>query len=854
MRTHVYRAHRRNPPCDQIKIGRGTAKRKVDNTLSPRASVEVILEGFLPAAVVQLVDSAHSNNKKKFRVHDRIVLYNIRNWFLISLFLMCSHESQVRASTDWTQVCSSCSCLWENGKKKADCRNKANSISDFQNISDEIEIIVLAKNSIYNLQKDEFKNLKLHNLKQIFLQENIIAKIDKDAFQGLRNLDTLDLSNNRLENIDPSVFEPLINLQDLRLTGNSLQFSAFFPKLSFLRRLDMSSCNLSNLQPGIFENLETITHLQLNNNRFRQLAVDVLQPLYNLKELSLFANPWGCDCHTRELFRWTQKRKLALTTTCDNLDWKNTRWESMQDVDFVCKPNINLFHVYLTGELHQGPIISVDRGNDITIECQVEADPNPEISWFRGDEELFTSDKYLVITSGSSVKSSNLTIKDISGNDQGAFTCRGFHISGTVENKAERSVEVSVGGVVIGGASVGRRSSKTWLWILLGILGFFLLLALIVLLVFFCLRRRRYRRKTHDQSDFRVEKKEPIGDQVDATTIPLIEKPAPTMVETIVPLRAEPEPSESNYAEVRSMTPMPQNGYATSIYGYNPGPGPLTKTYLSNSQVYLPRELHYNPGGYATYDPRRVPNNPIEINFRQPPNPYGRLYSPFSGSVASFSSEPPARVPHGLGYVTLPRRRRVPSWSPAYGAYPKTHVPPSPTGSLPPVPNLRTRYQPLGPRFDSIGPRTTADGGSNLSLNKVGLMQTPQTPVKTPSGYLTPGTPATPSSARLPRTYTPITPSSGRIPKSSTSLQNYKGIPGTHFNFDPIEENDGPMTPTLSERPLLFPQTNSIPTSGAGQDYQQKIPPAPPAKPKRKSQNLEDQNIQDISTIVGTEV
>jgi hypothetical protein len=71
--------------------------------------------------------------------------------------------------------------------------------------------------------------------------------------------------------------------------------------------------------------------------------------------------------------------------------------------------------------------------------------------------------------------------------------------------------------------------------------------------------------------------------------------------------------------------------------------------------------------------------------------PYSRSQSPFS----------PVVLPR-QGYVTIPRRPRVPSWSSA----------PTPT---PEQGDPLFKFEPV---YDNLGPRTTADGSSVLSLNK----------------------------------------------------------------------------------------------------------------------------------------
>lgn len=77
--------------------------------------------------------------------------------------------------------------------------------------------------------------------------------------------------------------------------------------------------------------------------------------------------------------------------------------------------------------------------------------------------------------------------------------------------------------------------------------------------------------------------------------------------------------------------------------------------------------------------------------------PYSRSQSPFTAPIT-----PPVVTPR-QGYVTIPRRPRVPSWSS--------------TASTQILPSSEAQE----PLYDNLGLRTTADGSSVLSLNKTGL-------------------------------------------------------------------------------------------------------------------------------------
>lgn len=79
--------------------------------------------------------------------------------------------------------------------------------------------------------------------------------------------------------------------------------------------------------------------------------------------------------------------------------------------------------------------------------------------------------------------------------------------------------------------------------------------------------------------------------------------------------------------------------------------------------------------------------------------PYSRSQSPFTAPIT-----PPVITPR-QGYVTIPRRPRVPSWSS--------------TASTQILPSSEAQE----PLYDNLGLRTTANGSSVLSLNKSGMEQ-----------------------------------------------------------------------------------------------------------------------------------
>lgn len=125
-----------------------------------------------------------------------------------------------------------------------------------------------------------------------------------------------------------------------------------------------------------------------------------------------------------------------------------------------------------------------------------------------------------------------------------------------------------------------------------------------------------------------------------------------------------------------------------------------------------PPDLIAFPGRGSTASPATMSTSNILDSSRI--RPHVGSQSPMSNSMIHFGTLPYSRsespfspvapiVLSRQGYVTIPRRPRVPSWSSA------------PTPTL-----LDERLSPLKaePVYDNLGPRTTVDGSSVLSLNK----------------------------------------------------------------------------------------------------------------------------------------
>lgn len=223
--------------------------------------------------------------------------------------------------------------------------------------------------------------------------------------------------------------------------------------------------------------------------------------------------------------------------------------------------------------------------------------------------------------------------------------------------------------------------------------------------------------------------------------------------------------------------------------------------------------------------------------------PYNRSQSPFS----SRSAQAPA------GYVTIPRRPRVPSWAGNAAAS-------TPTGHLDDPLGVG---RPCEPVYDNLGPRTTADGSSVLSLTKAVLADagvavhrpTPQysqtLPHKTKlhggvgGGNVMQHPPrfnAAPAcGSRVP---SPAPRSPDKTPSNAAAVHN--ALPP---NYSPLVELvDSRNRSSWAPSRVGTPETGVL-KPASQTSVKRKVPPKPPPKPKMKGGPLFEDEGED-----GTEV
>lgn len=272
--------------------------------------------------------------------------------------------------------------------------------------------------------------------------------------------------------------------------------------------------------------------------------------------------------------------------------------------------------------------------------------------------------------------------------------------------------------------------------------------------------------------------------------------------------------------------------------------------------AFPPRAGQDSPAGSSTSTAPDSTRLPLQSPVMLPPHlagfgtlPYARSHSPFSPGMSapvmgSCGSLP--IVTSRQGYVTIPRRPRAPSWA----------APPRPGDPL-------LKVEPI---YDNLGPRTTADGSSVLSLNKTGEGGTL---TRTPNRGNIRSLPSTPQPniiQPLPQYYAPIeevdpVPSPAPIRhkiKPSPKVEEPKNRVVSWTRSSPEGGNKRIVSPNREESPKVkvIPSPRSSittePTDGSLRKNPNKIPPKVPPKPKKKSQpingGLSPQNSTDMTS------
>lgn len=392
---------------------------------------------------------------------------------------------------DFTTECpKECKCIWASGNKEANCTNSTLEHIP-NNLSNEIQNLLLSGNDLYEIQQYAFQDVGLSNLKKLVLKDCKLQTIHKDGFSGLNIMITLDLSNNEIKSLHPDTFKQLYKIRWISLNNNLITKleNGLFKNLPQLQRLDLSNNKIAQIGANTFVDLPTLNNIRLSGNKLEHMKEDTFISVSNLKTLELDNNPWRCDCFLQPFRNWIKARQLFTSSiTCaepPTLHGKS--WVNLDTDDFACKPKI----LYPNAD---AVLRSADA--NVTLSCQVTGNPLPDISWVLNSKIIDSSDSnkgkyYLTQNTNDNTKWVNLTISDADGSDNGEYLCAAKNSGGVEERKLTVYVTHTNPGISTPAVIEGNMMP-----VLIGIsCGAAILLIMLVVLCCYCYRKKNFEKK-----------------------------------------------------------------------------------------------------------------------------------------------------------------------------------------------------------------------------------------------------------------------------------------------------------------------------------------------------------------------
>ncbi|XP_054084905.1 peroxidasin [Zeugodacus cucurbitae] len=314
-------------------------------------------------------------------------------WIILTLFCICKNTtSKVNNNCPI-----GCTCLFRTLR----CGQAG---LDYipQNISNDIQLIDFRHNNLHEILADAFRGLPF--ITTLFLNYNSIQAIDKDAFVDLINLKQLNLGNNKIKEFPVDLLQPLKHVKAIYLDNNLI----------------------TKIQRGTFTYLKDLTHLSLNNNGLVIIPSDEFTHLPSLQELQIDNNPLICDCAVHTLWNKYSNGPEKVTLSCESYSSTYKKFTKLEPHDFKC----NLPEIILAPENQL-----VIAGKSITLECDADGKPFPNIIWYFNGNPLTTDERRILDN-----ENTELNINNAIKNDTGIYTCIAQNDNGNVSIQANVTV------------------------------------------------------------------------------------------------------------------------------------------------------------------------------------------------------------------------------------------------------------------------------------------------------------------------------------------------------------------------------------------------------------------------------
>ena len=208
--------------------------------------------------------------------------------------------------------------------------------NDFNGLKN-VKILDLSYNKINTIQKEAFSDIqRLHTLK---LSYNNILLLDDISLYNLSSLVVLDLSNNRIKWIEKNIFRTTSRLKALFLQNNNL-----------------CTDGIKNIGLHLLTQLEV---LNLSGNKIKKIEKGLLKYLFNLKSLLLSDNKLT-HIDTTDIASFNQLENLDLNNNeISEIEWPNKPLSKLHiqiENNKLSVQKLQEIHISQNEPDYQGPI------------------------------------------------------------------------------------------------------------------------------------------------------------------------------------------------------------------------------------------------------------------------------------------------------------------------------------------------------------------------------------------------------------------------------------------------------------------------------------------------------------------
>lgn len=143
-------------------------------------------------------------------------------------------------------------------------------------------------------------------LRELWLYDNKLSRVDDDTFRNLTQLRLVVLSRNQISYVSEGAFRGLTQLGEVSLHTNrltSLQ-ARTFEELPHLVNISLENNFITSLPSDFLKDLNNLGEIDLRNNSLPNLPQHNLDSLAKAENVLLQQNPWKCDKNILPLRNW----------------------------------------------------------------------------------------------------------------------------------------------------------------------------------------------------------------------------------------------------------------------------------------------------------------------------------------------------------------------------------------------------------------------------------------------------------------------------------------------------------------------------------------------------------------------